>query len=338
MAMASCRAWLLVVLCVMGYLNMGVNAQFFNGFYRTKDCANAEAIVQQAVTEAFNQDPSVAPSLIRMLFHDCFVEGCDGSLLLDPTPQNPNVEKKSGPNLSVRGYDVIDAAKTQLEKTCPQTVSCADIVALAARDSVVLTGGKHFDIPTGRLDGLVSSTASADANLVSTDSSAQELTQKFLAQGLGQDEMITLSGAHTVGRTSCAQITSRLYNFPGSTTGADPALDVDYAHHLQQLCPQNGNPNVIVPLDPVSPNTFDNMYYTNGVTGRVMFASDNALFLDHQTEFASNLNSQNGEFWQVKFANALVHMASNKIKQGRDGEIRQNCRFTNAGLAARTNT
>ena len=110
---------------------------------------------------------------------------------------------------------------------------------------------------------------------------------------------ICLAGAHTVGRTSCAQITSRLYNFPGSTTGADPALDVDYAHHLQQLCPQNGNPNVIVPLDPVSPNTFDNMYYTNGVTGRVMFASDNALFLDHQTEFASNLNSQNGEFWQV---------------------------------------
>lgn len=53
---------------------MRVEAQFFNGFYNTKNCANAEAIVQQAVTEAFNQDPSVAPSLIRMLFHDCFVE------------------------------------------------------------------------------------------------------------------------------------------------------------------------------------------------------------------------------------------------------------------------
>lgn len=107
------------------------------------------------------------------------------------------------------------------------------------------------------------------------------------------------AGAHTVGRTSCAQIVSRLYNFPGSSNGVDPALDVDYARHLQQVCPQNGNPSVAVPLDPVSPNTFDNMYYTNGVTGRVMFASDNALFLDHQTEFASNLNSQNGAFWQV---------------------------------------
>lgn len=66
------------------------------------------------------------------------MQGCDGSILLDPTPQNPNVEKKSGPNLTVRGYEVIDAAKTQLEKTCPGVVSCADIVALAARDSVVL--------------------------------------------------------------------------------------------------------------------------------------------------------------------------------------------------------
>lgn len=345
MAMAISR--FLVALWIMGYSCScwsGVNAQFFIGFYGTKNCANAEAIVTQAVTQAFNEDPSVAPSLIRMLFHDCFVEGCDASILLDPSAQNPNVEKQSGPNLSVRGYEVIDAAKTQLEKSCPNTVSCADIVALAARDAVALTGGRHFDMPTGRLDGLVSSKASADANLVSTETSATQLTQKFLAQGLSQDEMITLSGAHTVGRTSCAQIFSRLYNFPGSPNGVDPALDADYAVHLQQVCPQNGNPNTAVPLDPVSPNTFDNMYYTNGVTGRVMFTSDHALFLDHQTEFTSNLNSQNGEFWQLKFSNAFVHLASNKVKMGipglpgTRGEIRRNCRLTNAAFAAMTNS
>jgi hypothetical protein len=66
------------------------------------------------------------------------LQGCDASLLLDPTPQNPRIEKLAAPNLTVRGYEVIDAAKTQLEKTCPRTVSCADIVALAARDAVVL--------------------------------------------------------------------------------------------------------------------------------------------------------------------------------------------------------
>ena len=107
-------------------------------------------------------------------------------------------------------------------------------------------------------------------------------------------------GAHTIGRSSCVEVTPRLYNFPGSANGVDPSLDPAYAAQLQQLCPQNGNPNTAVPLDPVSPNTFDNMYYTNGVTGRVLFASDMALFADHQTQFASNLNSQNGQFWQVR--------------------------------------
>jgi len=56
------------------------------------------------------------------------------------------------------------------------------------------TGGQMFEMPTGRLDGMISSAESANNNLVSTKSSASELTQKFLAQGLGQDEMITLSG------------------------------------------------------------------------------------------------------------------------------------------------
>ena len=232
---------------------------------------------------------------------------------------------------------MIDAAKTQLEKTCPRTVSCADIIALAARDAVILvsstisrcrtflqffsnfypifpiyllifhekfvdwqTGGLNFEMPTGRLDGMVSSADTAANNLVSTKASISELTQKFLAQGLGQDEMITLSGAHTIGRTSCAQITHRLYRFPGSTNGIDPALDYDYALQLQDVCPEDGDPAQSVPLDPVSPSTFDNMYYTNGITGRVLFPSDNALFADRQTQFASNLNSQNGLFWQVR--------------------------------------
>jgi peroxidase len=103
------------------------------GFY-SSSCPKAEAIVKQTVQKHFTSTPSIAPGLLRMHFHDCFVQGCDASVLLD----GPNTEKTAGPNRGLRGWEVIDDAKTQLEAACPGVVSCADILALAARDSVVL--------------------------------------------------------------------------------------------------------------------------------------------------------------------------------------------------------
>ena len=47
-------------------------------------------------------------------------------------------EKKSPPNESLKGYDVINIIKEELEEICPGVVSCADILALAAREGVVL--------------------------------------------------------------------------------------------------------------------------------------------------------------------------------------------------------
>ena len=65
-----------------------------------------------------------------MHFHDCFVRGCDASILID----DPNTEKTTPFDSKLTGYKVIDDAKTQLEAACPEVVSCADIIALAARD------------------------------------------------------------------------------------------------------------------------------------------------------------------------------------------------------------
>lgn len=66
------------------------------------------------------------------------MQGCDASLLLD-SKGGITSEKGAVPNNnSIRGFEVIDEIKTALEKVCPQTVSCADIVTLAARDSTVL--------------------------------------------------------------------------------------------------------------------------------------------------------------------------------------------------------
>ncbi|EXB55315.1 Peroxidase N1 [Morus notabilis] len=84
------------------------------GFYSLA-CPRAEFIVRSTVESHFRSDPAVSPGLLRMHFHDCFVQGCDASILVD----GPNTEKTTGPNLALRGYEVIDDAKSKLEAACP---------------------------------------------------------------------------------------------------------------------------------------------------------------------------------------------------------------------------
>ena len=73
-----------------------------------------------------------------MVISSSCAQGCDASILLDDTPTFTG-EKNAGANSnSVRGYEVIDAIKTQVEAACKGIVSCADIVALASRDAVNL--------------------------------------------------------------------------------------------------------------------------------------------------------------------------------------------------------
>ncbi|MCO5555223.1 hypothetical protein L7F22_008767 [Adiantum nelumboides] len=288
----------------------------FVGFYGLT-CPRAEATVTQVVSDAVQRDPSIAAGLVRLLFHDCFVQGCDGSILLD----RPGGEKSAVPNQTVRGYEVIDDAKAAVEAICPGVVSCADIVALAARDAVVLTGGPTWQVSTGRRDGRVSNVLTATISLPLPTLTTPVLTQIFLSHGLSQDEMITLSGAHTIGRAHCSAFSNRL-------ALNDPTLDSAYAAELMAACP-NANSQGTVPLDPTTPFTFDNNYFTNLAANRGLLTSDQDLFNNLGSQFLSNLDSTNANLWQVKFTAAMVHMSTLNVKIGALGEIRKNCRATN---------
>lgn len=65
-------------------------------------------------------------------------QGCDASVMISsPTG---DAEKDAQDNLSLAGdgFDTVVKAKQAVEAACPGRVSCADILALAARDAVVL--------------------------------------------------------------------------------------------------------------------------------------------------------------------------------------------------------
>lgn len=81
---------------------------------------------------------SISQKLTAKLFSHFWSKGCDGSLLLDDTTTFTG-EKNASPNKnSARGFEVIDTIKATLEKACPSTVSCADILTLVAREAVYL--------------------------------------------------------------------------------------------------------------------------------------------------------------------------------------------------------
>ncbi|GLT40218.1 hypothetical protein SLA2020_143690 [Shorea laevis] len=139
-------------------------------------------------------------------------QGCDASILLDDTA-NFTGEKNAVPNAnSVRGFDVIDIIKSQLENLCPGVVSCADIVAVAARDSTVALGGPSWTVLLGRRDSTTASRSAANGNIPSPLFSLFNQLYIFTNKGFTADETIALLGSHTIGQARCAMFRNRLYN------------------------------------------------------------------------------------------------------------------------------
>ncbi|XP_065852923.1 cationic peroxidase 2-like [Euphorbia lathyris] len=322
MKMPSLLTTFSIILCLVT-----VEAQTRVGFYSTT-CPTAETVVRTTVQSHFNSNPSIAPGLLRMHFHDCFIQGCDGSVLIN----GPNTERTAPPNLLLRGFDVIDDAKAKLEAACPNVVSCADILALAARDSVVLTSGLTWQVPTGRRDGRISLESEA-TNLPGFTESVDSQKQKFAALGLDTKDLVTLVGGHTIGTTACQFFSYRLYNFTTTGNGADPSIDPAFVPTLQALCPQNGDGSKRIALDTGSQNRFDGTYFGNLRNGRGILESDQKLWTNPTTKTVVQrflgISGLAGLTFNVEFGRSMIKMSNVGVKTGTNGEIRRVCSAIN---------
>ncbi|KAK9288375.1 hypothetical protein L1049_016829 [Liquidambar formosana] len=255
-----------------------------------------------------------------------FSWGCDASVLLDDTTSFVG-EKTALPNSnSLRGFEVIDNIKFDLEAVCPETVSCADILAIAARDSVVLSGGPGWEVQMGRRDSLSASKTAANSNIPGPNSNVATLVAKFQNVGLTLNDMVALSGAHTIGKARCSTFSSRLNN---SNDSNGPEIDLDFVESLQQLCLESGSNSTLAHLDLVTPATFDNQYYVNLISGEGLLPSDQALVTDYPTRDIVQSYSEDPVAFFEDFKRSMVNMGSLSPLTRKNGEIRRNCRTVN---------
>ncbi|XP_009592461.1 peroxidase 9-like [Nicotiana tabacum] len=307
----------------------GDYANLYPQFYQFT-CPQANEIVMSVLEEAIAKDSRMAASLLRLYFHDCFVQGCDASILLDGNSEFRS-EKDAAPNKnSARGFEVIDEIKDKLEHVCPHTVSCADILALVARNAVLLSGGPFWEVPLGRKDSKIADFNKANVAIPGPNSTIQNLMNLFNKQGLKEEDLVSLSGGHTIGMARCVSFRQRLYNQNGDNL-PDATLERNYYYGLKSICPTKGGDNNISPLDVASPVKFDNSYFKHLLNGKGLLNSDEVLFtgnVQKTMELVKSFAENEGLFFQ-QFAKSMVKMGNINTLNELKGEIRKNCRIVN---------
>ncbi|KAM7484787.1 hypothetical protein LguiA_000796 [Lonicera macranthoides] len=208
--------------------------------------------------KVFEQDYRTIRGLRNLFCGDVAEQGCDASILLNDAPSIIR-EKNALPNAgSARVYEVIDAAKSRVERICPGVISSTDILIVAARDASAYVGGPSWTVKLGKRDSTTASITEANTDLVilSFKADLTSLIYNFKNKGLSLRDMVALSGVHTLGQAQCFTFRDRIHS-----NGTH--MDAGFASTRRRRCPASvtkGNGNLAA-LDLVTPNSFDNNYF-----------------------------------------------------------------------------
>ncbi|XP_056164714.1 peroxidase 4-like [Syzygium oleosum] len=194
---ASFSMAVLTSACVWVLIGASASAQLSFDYY-TRSCPVLFPTVRLTVGAAIAREAQMGASLLRLFFHDCFVNGCDGSILLDDTPTFTG-EKNAAPNVHlVQGFEVVDQVKSAVEGVCPGIISCADLLAIIARDSVVILGGPWWPVKLGRRDARSASQAAANESIPPPTSDLKKLISSFQNVGLNIRDLVAFAGNFSV--------------------------------------------------------------------------------------------------------------------------------------------
>ncbi|CAM0958675.1 unnamed protein product [Alopecurus aequalis] len=301
--------------------------------FHGESCPKLRQMVHDSVEEAIKEDVGVVAGLLQISFHDCFPQGCDASLLL--SSDEPGSEMSMPPNKRIRpnALGLIEDIRAKVHAACGATVSCTDVMNLAVREAVTHFRVPRYAVPVGLLDSPRPAPQEKVFHMPLPDFNAAQLVATFASRGFDVDDVVALSGAHTVGASLCSEFRDRLVVDEDDGENTD-----EFARWLQANC--SGHPDRLQDLDVTTPERFDNTYYRNLLAGEGVLTSDvQLLHNDTTSRLVARFARDQGLFFS-QFAASMSKMAHLPSELGSDGEIRRySCFWPNSrgpeGPAAR---
>ncbi|CAM0958200.1 unnamed protein product [Alopecurus aequalis] len=309
--------------------------------------------METAVRGVVQSNKAVAPGLVRLLFHDCFVRGCDASVLLVSTPTNSAgaTEKDSPANGGLRGLDLIQKIRDAIFTGAGENVSCADAIVFGAREATfVLSNGKmaySIDGP-GRNDSVTSSIQDPLTFLPGPTDAFTKLQASFVTKGFGVTELVALSGAHSIG-------VCHLGSFQDRLTAPISEIDSKYQAVIKKESDTNQggafknnlrdmgdaavkssgfkNNGAAVKVNMTAVDVLDSSYYSFNLQNMVRFKSDRELNQDSTLKASDLLKAyqMNSTKWETDFKAAMTRLSNELKSEGPLFEVgfRTDCTRTN---------